>query len=133
MDVEFVVQLLQLAHVAQHPEILVPGTLQAISRLEQAGLLDKSIADTLKCSYQFLRSIESGIRLMNLSARHELPTEPAELERLAFLLKAENRSSLDGDELVGACQQARAECRGIFEATFQRWLPAENDEPPDNH
>ena len=125
MDVEFVVQMLQLAHVGTHPEIMVPNTLEAIQRLNQAELLDSKTADSIHQNYRFLRSIESGIRLMNLSARHELPKTHAELEQLSFLLKSRSRIALEADELAQRCDQVRNECRRIFETTFERWLPQE--------
>lgn len=131
MDVEFVVQLLQLMHVNSHPEVIRPGTLEAIRALQTAGVLDPTTGKELHENYQFLRSIESGIRLMNLSARHELPTDHAELEHLAFLLRSENRSSLDADELAAKCRQVQEDCRKIFESTFGRWLPAEDQTPPE--
>jgi glutamate-ammonia-ligase adenylyltransferase len=127
MDIEFIVQLLQLAHVKAKPGIIVPGTLAAIERLAAAQLLDASIAGELHHHYEFLRSIESGIRLMNLSARHEIPTSKTELEQLAFLLKSENRSALSGEELAQKCQEVRYRNREIFDATFARWLPTSAD------
>ena len=39
VDVEFIVQMLQLKYVDQYPEILTPGTLDAIAALRRAGLL----------------------------------------------------------------------------------------------
>lgn len=130
MDVEFVVQLLQLAHVESNPGVLVPGTLEALSRLEAANVLDGDTARELRENYEFLRSIESGIRLMNLSARHELPSQPDELEQLAFLLKSENRFSLTGAELAERCARAQRTCRAVFEATFAQWMPPDDPEDP---
>lgn len=127
MDVEFVVQFLQLVHVRSHPEVIVPGTLAAIEQLGKARLVDEDTARRLHENYVTLRSIESGIRLMNLSARHELPKDPAELEQLAFLLKSEERFTLTGEELADKCRDVRRDCREIFEATFQPWLPAPED------
>ncbi|MEM9411120.1 MAG: hypothetical protein AAGA30_08410, partial [Planctomycetota bacterium] len=37
-------------------------------------------------SYQFLRGVEARLRLMNTTARHDLPSG-GELDRLAYLLK----------------------------------------------
>ena len=72
VDVEFIVQMLQLKYVDQYPDILVPGTLDAIAALRRAGLLAAEDARHLDRSYRFLRSIESGLRLMNTAARHDL-------------------------------------------------------------
>jgi glutamate-ammonia-ligase adenylyltransferase len=86
MDVEFGVQLLQLKHATAAPQILVPGTLDAIEALRGARLLSPDTAETLMKSYRFLRSVEAHLRLMNTVARHELPTDALELKKLAYLL-----------------------------------------------
>ncbi len=124
MDIEFVVQMLQLAHAAQHPSILVPGTLDAIERLKATSCLGAEAAEELYGHYEFLRSIESGIRLMNMSARHELPATDDGLRALAFLLS--NRTPgrpLSARQLVEQCARARARCRKLFHRIFQDFMP----------
>jgi glutamate-ammonia-ligase adenylyltransferase len=97
MDIEFVVQMLQLRHAHRCLEILTPGTLDAIEALAAAGYLQRDDADYFAKSYRFLRSIESGIRLMNTTARHDLPENEAELKKLAYLLGYENERVLRED------------------------------------
>ena len=86
MDIEFIVQMLQLKYVADQPELLVPGTLDAILLLQRAGCLEPDDADHLHRGYRLLRSVEAGLRLMNTTARHDIPNGGPELRRLAFLL-----------------------------------------------
>ncbi len=45
-------------------------------------------------SYRFLRTIESRLRLMNSTARDQLPDDPTELAKLAQLLRAASPSDL---------------------------------------
>jgi len=45
-------------------------------------------------NYKFLRSVESGLRLMNTTARHDMPNDPVQLERLAFLLNVPSAADL---------------------------------------
>ena len=92
VDVEFVVQMLQLRHVEEHPEIVVPGTLNAIAKLENLDMLSSDDADCLTQSYRYLRRVESRLRLMNTTARHDLPEAKLDLERLAYLLRTESVS-----------------------------------------
>ena len=87
VDVEFAVQMLQLKHAAQSPEVLVPGTLDAISALHGLGYLSDEDNEFLQQSYRFMRSIEARLRLMNTAARHEIPQEESDLKKLAFLLE----------------------------------------------
>ena len=123
MDVEFIAQLLQLECARTNPSVLVPGTLEALKRLEAAGALKPDDAGTLRKNYEFLRSIESGIRLMDLSARHELPTDEDQLQRLSFLLRVEKRYSIEPQALVAECDRVMQENRSIFERVFSERLP----------
>lgn len=125
MDVEFVTQLLQLEFAGSNPSVLAPGTINALKKLESAQALEKSEAEQLRSNYEFLRSIESGIRLMDLSARHELPTSPEQLERLSFLLRVEKRYSIAASDLVGECEQIMTQTRQIFDRIFGQRLPAD--------
>jgi glutamate-ammonia-ligase adenylyltransferase len=113
VDVEFIVQMLQLKHVDQYPGILTPGTLDAIAALNHAGLLGDDDARNLDRSYRFLRSIESGLRLMNTAARHDLPDDELELKKLAFLIGAENAS-----QLVEDCRRYRHQNRDCLHRLF---------------
>lgn len=114
VDIEFAVQLLQMRHAARSPHVLTPGTLDAIAALRRGGLVSEDDADFWSKSYRFLRSVESGIRLMNTSARHDLPEDPAELKKLAFLLGYDNEQSLVSD-----CREYMAENRARFEQLFE--------------
>ena len=117
VDIEFVVQMLQLRHAQQFNEVLVPGTLDAIEALRNTECLNEQDATMLHESYVFLRSVESGLRLMNTTARHDLPDDPLELCKLAFLL-----GTPEPQELVEKCQHFRQENRQRFERIFQEQL-----------
>jgi glutamate-ammonia-ligase adenylyltransferase len=115
MDTEFVVQMLQLKHGLEKPELRVPGTLAGLSALEQVGILTTLDATFLWKAYQFQRSIEARIRLMNASGRHEFPDDPLELAKLAFLLDYSNIGAL-GDEVTQTFHDVRAVFLRIFDA-----------------
>ncbi len=86
VDTEFLVQMLQLKHGGGDVSVRVPGTLDALDALETAGYLPADDAEYFSESYRFQRSVEARIRLMDHKGRHELPTEEADLRKLAFLL-----------------------------------------------
>jgi glutamate-ammonia-ligase adenylyltransferase len=94
VDIEFLVQMLQLRHAESTPEVLQPGTLSAIAALADANYLSQDDASYFAESYRFLRSIEARLRLMNTTARHDVPTEHPELEKLAFLLRRDSVEAL---------------------------------------
>lgn len=113
VDIEFVVQMLQLENFQQDPDVLQPGTLGAIKVLGRLGLLNEEDEVAFRDAYRFLRGVESGLRLMNTTARHDLPTDPVQLERLAFLLNAPS-----GSELEQSVRDIRRQVREKSEALF---------------
>ncbi len=113
VDIEFTVQMLQLRYAAERGSVLVPGTLDALVALEKADCLTTADAAGMRQSYRFLRSIEARLRLMNTTARHDLPDEPRELEKLAYLL---GRSDPAG--LVRECQDRLRDNRARFARLF---------------
>jgi glutamate-ammonia-ligase adenylyltransferase len=94
VDIEFLVQMLQLRHAESTPDVLQPGTLSAIAALADANYLSQDDASYFAESYRFLRSIEARLRLMNTTARHDVPSEHPELEKLAFLLRRDSVEAL---------------------------------------
>ena len=110
VDVEFVVQMLQLKYMQDDPSVWAPGTVDAIKRLIQAGKLDYGTGGSLLRSYQFLRSVEARLRLMNVAARHDLPTQEKSLEKLAYMLKYP-----DAEALTLAVKNCRSQVRADFE------------------
>jgi glutamate-ammonia-ligase adenylyltransferase len=110
LDVEFLVQVLQLGSAADQPAVLTPNTEDAIGALAAAGALEKPSAERLTDNYRFLRRVESGLRLLNTSARHDLPTGAQELAQLAYLLGHSNP-----ERLRQQCREAMADNRALFD------------------
>ena len=110
VDVEFVVQMLQLKHMRDAPKVWTPGTVDAIKQLIEAGKLDYGTGGSLLRSYQFLRSVEARLRLMNVAARHDLPTQEKSLEKLAYML-----TYPDAEALTLAVKHCRSQVRADFE------------------
>jgi glutamate-ammonia-ligase adenylyltransferase len=62
-ELEFTVQYLQLKNALKRKDILVQGTVDAIRRLETAGIIDGIASDIMEETYIFYRTIESLLRL----------------------------------------------------------------------
>ncbi len=114
VDVEFLVQMLQMKHAAELPQIAVPATLDALLALRAEGMLKRDDADFFIKSYRFLRTIQARMRLMSPTARDDLPDEPRELAKLAGLL-----GYADGEALLADCQRTTAEVRRRCERLFE--------------
>ncbi len=109
VDIEFAVQMLQLKFARRYPDVLIPNTIEAAQTLNAKGCLSDSDLEFLSRSYQMLRWVEARLRLMNSTARHDLPSDPAELARLAYLLDYPC-----GDDLVREINLLREENRRRF-------------------
>lgn len=95
IDIEFIVQMLQLRYGTESRKILRPGTLSALSSLHEEGFLDKDTFVTLSEAYRYLRGVEARLRLMNTTARHDLPEDRTELAKLAYLLHEDSATGLE--------------------------------------
>lgn len=114
VDTEFLVQMLQLKHGGEDPSVRVPGTLDALAALGEGGYLKADDVDFFSGSYRLQRSVEARVRLMNSAGRHEFPTEPVDLHKLAYLL-----GYADPDELGQEVQDCRRETRARFDRLFR--------------
>lgn len=115
VDTEFLVQMLQLKHGGDDTSIRVPGTLNALSALEAAGYLSADDAEHFRESYRFQRSVEARIRLMDFRGRHELPTERADLRKLAFLLAYPDYERLE-QQAMALAEENRLRFDRLFDA-----------------
>ncbi|HEX3727359.1 MAG TPA: hypothetical protein VHV08_13995, partial [Pirellulales bacterium] len=114
VDIEFLVQMLQLKHAAEFPQIAMPGTLDALEALSAAGLLQRDDCQHFVAAYRFIRTVQSRMRLMSATARNVLPDEPRELAKLAGLLGYTSAAGLLSD-----CQRTTAENRRRCERLFE--------------
>jgi glutamate-ammonia-ligase adenylyltransferase len=110
VDIEFLVQMLLLKHGREQPSIRQPNTIDAIAALHSAGLLSRNDFEYFTTSYQVLRSIQGRLRLMNMTALNDLPSNPVELDKLARLIGYPDRETLLAD-----CQRLQIENRRRFD------------------
>jgi [glutamine synthetase] adenylyltransferase / [glutamine synthetase]-adenylyl-L-tyrosine phosphorylase len=118
VDIEFIAQMLQLKHAVESPEVLQPGTNEALNALRDAGYLAPSDADDLTRAYSYLRNVEARLRLMNTTARHDLPEDARELAKLAYLLGAASAQALT-EQCFDYIRRNRETFERLFEAATQ--------------
>ena len=83
VDVEFLVQLFQLEYGRDLPALRSPNTWEALEALRTTGLLTEDEYRGLRDGYDFLRRVESRLRIVHNYALDELPENPDDLEKLA--------------------------------------------------
>lgn len=115
MDVESLAQILSMQQCNSTSLCPVPGTIDSLELLRKAGAIAAEDALQLKDAYNFLRGVESGLRLMNSKARHDLPKDPLDLARLAYGLHIPEPT-----QLQETCDHYRHTVRAIFERVIGR-------------
>ncbi|HET8548261.1 MAG TPA: glutamine-synthetase adenylyltransferase [Bryobacteraceae bacterium] len=87
-DIEFLVQCLQRLHGGRESWVRHGGTLLALFRLRDKGMLSESEYSRLAGAYQFLRHLEHRLQFLEDRQTHVLPADAADLEVLARRMPA---------------------------------------------
>lgn len=114
-DVEWLVQLLQLKHASEYPEIQTPHTLFALEQMEAVGLMTNSDARVLLEAWVIASKIRSAAMLYLNKRTDVLPVERHQLEGIARLVgyPRGGASTLEQDYLA-----ATRRGRTVFEKLF---------------
>ena len=122
-DVEFAVQLLQLVHGRNDPQIRAPSTLGALSELSEAGYVGSDDAATFGDAYRFLRAVEHRLQLVEEEQTHQVPTELAARQHLARVLGfRDDPSSTAAEKFDQALHSCQRDVRAVHERLFFRPL-----------
>jgi [glutamine synthetase] adenylyltransferase / [glutamine synthetase]-adenylyl-L-tyrosine phosphorylase len=82
VDVEFLVQLYQLRYGGSRPALRVTNTWEALEALQAEGVLLRQEYEEIKGNYDFLRRVESRMRIVHNLVQSELPRGD-DLEKLS--------------------------------------------------
>ncbi|RPE35089.1 bifunctional [glutamine synthetase] adenylyltransferase/[glutamine synthetase]-adenylyl-L-tyrosine phosphorylase [Kitasatospora cineracea] len=124
-DVEFAVQLLQLVHGRTDEALRSGNTLQALAALSAGGYVGRADAASLDAAYRFLRTLEHRIQLQRLRRTHLMPTDPADLRRLARTMAPQLGPDSKGDPVAALQREWKrhaVEVRRLHERLFYRPL-----------
>ncbi len=116
VDVEFLVQMLQLRHGHDHPEVRSASTVGAIDGLAAARVLGSTEAAELSRNYRFLRRLEGRMRLEWERPVESIDTDGEGLGPLAHRLGYAGSDA--GDRLLAECRRTRAEIRAAYDRVF---------------
>ncbi|WP_198545011.1 bifunctional [glutamine synthetase] adenylyltransferase/[glutamine synthetase]-adenylyl-L-tyrosine phosphorylase [Kitasatospora sp. NRRL B-11411] len=124
-DVEFAVQLLQLVHGRTDEALRSGNTLEALAALSAGGYVGRADAASLDAAYRFLRTLEHRIQLQRLRRTHLMPTDPADLRRLARTMAPQLGPDSKGDPVAALQREWKrhaVEVRRLHERLFYRPL-----------
>jgi glutamate-ammonia-ligase adenylyltransferase len=116
VDVEFLVQLFQLKYARSVPALRTTNTWEALDALHAKGLLTEAEYATLHGGYNFLRLVESRLRIVHNLSQDELPEKPEDLEKLA------RRLGFEGSAQTRAADQFLVELEGHTTQTRELFL-----------
>jgi glutamate-ammonia-ligase adenylyltransferase len=121
MEVEFIAQVLTLAHAAAHPHIAHPTTRIAFARLRDAGLLSAADAALLIAADHLWRTVQGMLRVtVGRAADKVLPAASAEA-----LLRAVARADVTDQASLHRClDETGAAVRTVFERLVGRPDPS---------
>jgi glutamate-ammonia-ligase adenylyltransferase len=115
VDIEFLVQYLQLLHGKQRPSVRVPGTYNALRALGKEKLLDADDYHVLTRAYQFVRQLESRMRIVANQATSDLSRDPERLQLLARRMGYQDGGGTAGEKLLAHYAQVSEQVRRLFE------------------
>jgi [glutamine synthetase] adenylyltransferase / [glutamine synthetase]-adenylyl-L-tyrosine phosphorylase len=102
VDIEFLTQMLQLAHGVRYPKLRRRETLRALAALRDHKILKQTEYQLLSDGYLFLRRLNHRLRLQRDQSIDAFEREPAWLEAIAQSL------GYDGSKLTGNSNRIRA-------------------------
>ncbi len=126
LDVETIVQMLQMLHAAEHPELLeVAPTETQLDRLRDAGLLAPASAAALRLGWQFLSRLSIRLRIVDNRSISDLDEERGDLEGLARRLGYTSPGRAGGARraLLADYEEHTDRIRAEYEGLFERLTP----------
>jgi glutamate-ammonia-ligase adenylyltransferase len=116
-DVEWVVQLLQLQHAHELPELRTPATLPALRACVAAGLLDASDGEVLETAWSLVAHVRNALVLVRGRPAEGLPSSGRDLAGVARVLGYPADTQGDFlDDYRRATRRARAVVERVFYA-----------------
>jgi glutamate-ammonia-ligase adenylyltransferase len=114
-DIEWLIQLKQLQHVGNYPEIREVGTLAALEALVATGVIIEDDAQRLKEAWLLTSRCRSALVLAMDKQLDSLPTDRRALEAMARILEYQPGSAAELEEhYLGVTRRARQ----VFERLF---------------
>jgi glutamate-ammonia-ligase adenylyltransferase len=92
-DIEFLTQCLQRLYGGAEAWVRHGGTMLALARLQDKGLLSDAEYGRLASAYQFLRNLEHRLQLEDDRQTHTLPRDESELDLIARRMPASGGSA----------------------------------------
>lgn len=122
MDIDFICHYLQLAHGHADSDLRSASTRIVLEKFEQRGLLSADAARQVREAYDFLKQVESRLRVFDMKSVSSFPREAAGLIPLSRAMDFHGETGLAGAE---AFLQHYKNITGTVRGLFDEILPAD--------
>jgi glutamine synthetase adenylyltransferase len=116
LDVEVLAHIYYAKHLHTPKHPWLRGAVERLEALRKNGVLSPQVALQLRDAYYFLRGVESGLRLMNTQLRHDLPKDPLELSKLAYVLQLP-----EPEQLIESCEHYRQTIQDLAQPQYAQF------------
>ena len=121
IDIEFITQMYRLKYGRRHPEVRQANTWLALDALHAVKLISAEEHAALRSCYDFMRIVESRLRIFHNRSLDELPEAPEDLEKLAKRLGCEATDEHPAAErFLHELEHHTSQTRHLFKELFQR-------------
>ena len=112
-EIEFFTQVQQLILGGRHPFLRASGTKTTLARMAGDGVITQEVGENLTIAYDFLRSVEHRIQMVNDEQTHRLPDIPAKRAQIASLSGYQSQADFELD-----LSNVRGEVHGVYSDLF---------------
>ena len=116
-DIDFLLQLVQIREGTSRSEFRLAGTRQLLSALPDNRYVTEPQADRLREAHDFLRTLETVLRIESDSSRGWMPNDPTELESVAVRV---GMVPATGEALLQRYREVTTEVRAIFDEGMKK-------------
>ena len=115
MDIDFITHYLQLLHGHDQPALRTASTRNALRKLAVAGIISDSQCTDMLTAYDFLKRIESSLRIMDLKNVSAFSREPEDIHLLARAMDfTDNDQAGKTSEFLADYEQITRQVRSHF-------------------
>ncbi len=93
-EIEFFAQVNQLLHAGRHPSLRLSGTVDALTELKILDLVSDRDAEDLVCAYEYLRTLEHRIQMVDDAQTHVLPQSTEDLSRISMFMHHDSTADM---------------------------------------
>ncbi|WP_436494137.1 bifunctional [glutamine synthetase] adenylyltransferase/[glutamine synthetase]-adenylyl-L-tyrosine phosphorylase [Actinokineospora sp. HUAS TT18] len=115
-DVEWTLQLIQLRHAHEHPELRTASTMDGLTAAESAGLVTTADAAALREAWLLATRVRNAVTLVRGKQTDQVPTMGRELTAVAMALG--HSPDTDTGAFVDAYRRTTRRARAVVEHLF---------------